>query len=1240
MGHAMRGQGYGRGLAPVLLAVLAAGMLGCRDQSQGKFAASSEIVGGRGAAEGPDAVAGSGGPSADLGEVPPAPGPAIASDFVLTNGRIIAHLDAVGLDPTFTVPGSFTGGVPLQNTLAPSGGNLVDLGLVGRDNDQFVTNGLIVLGVNEQGVPNTETATANVVYNFAIIPDTDSSGLYTALTGLPARTPGARGSRRAVVVGVILNTSGNGRLPGGGQGPLPEPISGTATFARAEVTALGGSAQLGPGLATLFDNNIPDAFPLLVDASLLGATNVPVPLLVVTIYTATAHGPNLTVATVIANQGLEPIGVTNLVEAVGTGALDNKNLDVVMGGPMFVPDPSSGNFVPATALAPGGNLGLGAPRWVSFIGRDEPPVSYTFVDALAGNVIVRREDGSVTQLIQLRSDPDIPAEGRLEWVRHWFVGDANDGASSSDLAARTLALSPVRAGLGGRPAFGLGGPPNAVTDTVVVEGRVRNAPPGTVVRISEVDPTFFAPLTPGTPDLTPGVFGPAPSLGSVPLGAVPVTTVRVGPHGNWRAELPAGFLLQTAAGLIDVPFSQYRFEVFAPGTLIKLDTTPPTAVSAAYVDPADGDTTFTIARGARPLHIGALDAVAELGLGTLSYEIRDGDGALIPGTLRIFRLSDPPTEIVDLGVPTGLEESWERAAAAGFTAYTATGRGEVVLPAGSYTVIANRGIEYELDVRSPLSGNAVVIAGGSVTSESFTLERVAGAGTGALGGDFHVHTGFSPDSAVPPADRLVTFLAQGLEILASSDHDNLRGFEQARRELRREQPALEQMLHIMPGIEVSTDLGFGPIPQGVGHYNVYPASPQPGTRKGGAPEDEFRPSAALQAQMRLLDGDFGNGAEIVQLNHPHAPFDPNPPLGGSDGYLTNLDGIDASRNAAAAVGGTFVPLDRVGTAILLKGEPLVSTGISDLVAVGTLLAGSLGFDTMELANGNQDGRRFKQNRQAWFQMLNVGIARTAMGTSDMHRVDPRVGLPRFGETGIGVPRTYLLLGENTTAGSVTDAEIVAALKPSLATPDVTATPNAAGGFNLTFSAPAPLEQAGMRAIVTTGPFLQVRVQADSSPPLDEGDPVGRFLTASNANTITVTVDVVAPSWIMEHFVALPGSSVTPRSIVKVHMNGQTVTGTASLVNPADPTRARAVFTLAAPSGVDAWIAVEAGQPDEDLAELGFDPVTGVLSVIEGSPPGGVYNLVYHSLQPLLSLTNPIFFDLNGDGVFDAPEAGD
>jgi len=97
---------------------------------------------------------------------------------------------------------------------------------------------------------------------------------------------------------------------------------------------------------------------------------------------------------------------------------------------------------------------------------------------------------------------------------------------------------------------------------------------------------------------------------------------------------------------------------------------------------------------------------------------------------------------------------------------TASGKGRVHLPPGSYEVIISRGPEYGI------SRQFVELPGNMVRRIKAVLPRVMDT-RGWISADFHVHGPGSPDSGLDYDRRVTSYAAEGVELLSASDHDYL-----------------------------------------------------------------------------------------------------------------------------------------------------------------------------------------------------------------------------------------------------------------------------------------------------------------------------------------------------------------------------------------------------------------------------------------------------------------------------------
>ncbi|MCB9556251.1 MAG: hypothetical protein H6707_09135 [Deltaproteobacteria bacterium] len=127
---------------------------------------------------------------------------------------------------------------------------------------------------------------------------------------------------------------------------------------------------------------------------------------------------------------------------------------------------------------------------------------------------------------------------------------------------------------------------------------------------------------------------------------------------------------------------------------------------------------------------------------------------------------------------------------------SASGSGTAQLPPGTYEVIASRGMEYDITRRF------VRLRAGSVARLTTTLRRVVDSG-GWISADFHVHGPNSLDSSLDATDRITSYAAEGVELVSSSDHDQLTDYAPTAFAL-----GLRNWLKTQVGLEVST-LDYG-----------------------------------------------------------------------------------------------------------------------------------------------------------------------------------------------------------------------------------------------------------------------------------------------------------------------------------------------------------------------------------------------------------------------------------------------
>ena len=274
---------------------------------------------------------------------------------------------------------------------------------------------------------------------------------------------------------------------------------------------------------------------------------------------------------------------------------------------------------------------------------------------------------------------------------------------------------------------------------------------------------------------------------------------------------------------------------------------------------------------------------------------------------------------------------------------------------GRYRLIATRGFEHGLD-RAEVE---IVGAGAEVRVEPFRPARVVEL-RGIASADLHVHAQASDDSAMSNAARLASFVAEGVNVIVSSDHDHLGDFGPALAAL-----GLGERIRVLQGVEATSSAPSQKAPWTLGHSNAWPIPYLPTAHRQGAPPTQDRTLAELYSELRSE-----YGARIVQLNHPMGKR-----RGERDdqAYLTHL----GSEGRAAD---PQLPLEATPNDGLLLRAPDGHTRAID-------------FDAIELMNGDSR-EQYLQVRELWHSFLRQGLRRTATANSDTHGPDEIAAYPR------------------------------------------------------------------------------------------------------------------------------------------------------------------------------------------------------------------------------------------------------
>lgn len=166
---------------------------------------------------------------------------------------------------------------------------------------------------------------------------------------------------------------------------------------------------------------------------------------------------------------------------------------------------------------------------------------------------------------------------------------------------------------------------------------------------------------------------------------------------------------------------------------------------------------------------------------------------------------------------------------------------------GTYLAYFSRGIEYDIQVRE------VTLTPGKIKRLNIGLDRVVDT-SGYLSGDFHMHARGSIDSGLNFDDRVISIAAEGVEVVASSDHNHISDYEPY---IYRND--LQNWLNSVVGVELTT-FEFG-------HFNAFPIEYDVGSVNGGSVPWQRLPPQKIFDELRKL-GSVSADKTIVQINHP------------------------------------------------------------------------------------------------------------------------------------------------------------------------------------------------------------------------------------------------------------------------------------------------------------------------------------------------------------------------------------
>ncbi len=594
---------------------------------------------------------------------------------------------------------------------------------------------------------------------------------------------------------------------------------------------------------------------------------------------------------------------------------------------------------------------------------------------------------------------------------------------------------------------------------------------------------------------------------------------------------------------------------------------------------------------------------------TVTVRLRDPAGAPIPGKVVVLcvdaagKEADCPFPRGEAGAPGALFRSaamdpWgPRVQAVAFV--DQTGATTIELPAtGRYAFLASHGPEWSVypDAWPASLGTPLTAAEAAARPLELELAHVVDT-AGWISGDFHVHGVNSPDSSVALMDRLQTFLAEGVDVLVATDHDFVTDYGPTLAELDARTPPggkkASAWLRTVVGEELTT---FD-----YGHWNAFPLTRDEGDLTGGAVDWAGGTGPSLSPReihdaLRAIPG-ASPAERVIQANHPR----------GSLGWFSHVR-LDTGDGRTHACPQQFRILGPAGC------DP--ATGSADDTGLF-----DEGFTAMEIVNDFEE-QRIHGRMNDWFTFLSRGLVVTATSVSDTHqRVLVSAG---YGRSFVQVANDDPAALDPLVLSRAVNAHHVVASLGAFAT--LTAASGAAiagvgdvlprGAGNVTF-------HAHVEAPRWLPPW-QLELHAYTP---------GRA-TRYDANG-TGQDDLGNTSW--PGYCAAPGPSCNVPAAdetAALAAAGVRWTRTGALLAPGNSAAGaqghqRWVWdwdvTVPVPADHDGWYVLVVRR---DPATMGDD----LAPAVDAKNGGGTNALT------LLAVTNPIFVDANGNGVYDAPEA--
>ncbi|TVR04548.1 MAG: hypothetical protein EA398_01850 [Deltaproteobacteria bacterium] len=372
-----------------------------------------------------------------------------------------------------------------------------------------------------------------------------------------------------------------------------------------------------------------------------------------------------------------------------------------------------------------------------------------------------------------------------------------------------------------------------------------------------------------------------------------------------------------------------------------------------------------------------VDAGAPIDVGTLALpesatvqvHIRSAAGDPVPGRVTVAceggcGLRRPDSLEVEGAFQPPL--GWERIVFVGVEGQT-----RFELAPGRYRVHVTRGMTWSTWPTDTVQsgGHLIDVDAGDELTLDAEIDRVVDT-TGALGADFHIHAMASPDSSVADRTRVLDFLAGGLDVMVSSDHDAVTDFA----------PTIAAL---GAGDQITSLIGNEITTPNIGHINAFPLERDEDARRGGPVDwsNEGGDHLTLaQLAARIFDVDY---ERVLQVNHPAGT--------GTFGVM----------KADVLTGQSFANREELR---MPPGDADPETGDTGLWTDD--------FTAVEIMNGFGTGN-FWSGTRWWMTMIARGFSPAGTAVSDTHGI--------YGSLGAS-PRSFVFVdpGTDTPASMQTD----------------------------------------------------------------------------------------------------------------------------------------------------------------------------------------------------------------------------